>query len=64
MPEEPKDEETEETPQGLRVPIPKRGDFFRNLAKVAKSRKKDSPDVARSTTNPDAAQDHPAEHGD
>ena len=44
MPEEPKDKETEEpttyTPRGLRVPVPKRADFFRNLAKVAKPRKR------------------------
>jgi hypothetical protein len=41
MPEKPKDQEpTTYTPKGLRVPVPKRGDFFRNLAKVAKPRKK------------------------
>jgi hypothetical protein len=43
MPKEPKDKETEEpttyTPKGLRVPVPRRADFFRNLAKVAKPRK-------------------------
>ena len=27
---------TEETPKGLQVPIPKRGEFFANLKKVAK----------------------------
>ena len=26
-------------PEGLRVPVPKRSDFFRNLGKVAKSRR-------------------------
>ncbi len=44
MPDDPSNEQAEEpttyTPKGLRVPVPKRGDFFRNLAKVAKPRKK------------------------
>lgn len=44
MPEEPRDREIEEPttyiPKGLRVPVPKRGDFFHNLAKVAKPRRK------------------------
>ena len=31
--------QTEHTPKGLEVPVPKRGDFFANLKKVAKVRK-------------------------
>jgi hypothetical protein len=30
---------TERTPKGLEVPIPKRGEFFANLKKVAKADK-------------------------
>ena len=34
---------TERTPRGLEVPIPKRGEFFEKLKKIAKPRpKKDS----------------------
>ncbi len=37
MPEEPKDErETEQTPKGLTVPVPKRDEFFRSLKQAAK----------------------------
>ena len=37
MPDEPKDEQqTEQTPKGLTVPVPKRHDFFGNLKKIAK----------------------------
>ncbi|HEY5273336.1 MAG TPA: hypothetical protein VIJ34_08895 [Acidimicrobiales bacterium] len=42
MPEEPKDEPTQETEQGATIPIPTHGDFFRDLGKVAKPRKKPS----------------------
>ena len=35
MPRKPK---TEQTPKGLTVPIPKRGEYFANLKKVAKVR--------------------------
>jgi hypothetical protein len=31
-----KDQETEQTPKGLTVPVPKRNEFFSNLKKVAK----------------------------
>ena len=34
---------TEKTPKGLDVPIPKRGEFFANLKKVAKVRKPSAP---------------------
>jgi hypothetical protein len=34
MAEEPR--KTEKTPKGLTVPIPKRGEFFANLRKIAK----------------------------
>ena len=37
MPEDHKDkQETEQTPKGLTVPVPKRRDFFANLKKAAK----------------------------
>jgi hypothetical protein len=36
MPDKPKDQqETEQTPKGLTVPVPKRDEFFGNLKKVA-----------------------------
>jgi hypothetical protein len=36
MPDEPKDQQqTEQTPKGLTVPVPKRDEFFGNLRKVA-----------------------------
>jgi hypothetical protein len=34
MPDQPQ-EQTEQTPKGLTVPVPKREDFFANLKKVA-----------------------------
>ena len=34
----------EKTPKGLTVPIPKRGEFFANLKKIAKVRKPPAPD--------------------
>jgi hypothetical protein len=38
MPDKPKDQqETEQTPKGLTVPVPKRNEFFGNLKKIAKS---------------------------
>jgi hypothetical protein len=36
MPENEKDQQTEQTPKGLTVPVPKRNEFFGNLKKVAK----------------------------
>ena len=33
-------EPTERTPKGLEVPIPKRGEFFENLKKIAKPKPK------------------------
>jgi hypothetical protein len=45
MPKTPKPSEpTERTPQGLTVPIPKRGEFFANLKKVAKIRTPSAPE--------------------
>jgi hypothetical protein len=35
MPDKPQDQETEQTPKGLTVPVPKRDEFFGNLKKVA-----------------------------
>ena len=35
MPEDEKDEQTEQTPKGLTVPVPKRNEFFGNLKKAA-----------------------------
>jgi hypothetical protein len=40
--------ETEKTPKGAEVPVPKRGEFFANLKKVAKVRKGSGP--ARGST--------------
>ena len=37
-----KRERTERTPKGLEVPIPKRGEFFDNLKKIAKPKPKGS----------------------
>jgi hypothetical protein len=57
MPKGKKDQEpTTYTPKGLRVPVPKRGDFFRNLARVAKPRKK--PDDSTSRSPEDERQEH------
>lgn len=36
-----KREPTERTPKGLEVPIPKRGEFFDNLKKIVKPKRKD-----------------------
>ncbi len=33
---------TERTPKGLEVPVPKRGEFFQNLKKIAKPKSKRS----------------------
>jgi hypothetical protein len=33
---------TERTPKGLEVPVPKRGEFFGNLKKIAKAAKPNS----------------------
>lgn len=38
-----KKEPTERTPKGLEVPVPKRGEFFANLKKVAGIGKKSPP---------------------
>jgi len=38
-----KQEQTEKTPKGLTVPIPKRDDFLGNLKKVAKPGKRSGP---------------------
>jgi len=35
-------EPTERTPKGLEVPVPKRGEFFDNLKKIAKPKPKPS----------------------
>jgi hypothetical protein len=40
MPNEP-NEETQYTPKGEEIPIPDRQDVFRDLEKVAKSRRRD-----------------------
>jgi hypothetical protein len=36
MPGKQKDQETEQTPKGLTVPVPKRNEFFANLKKTAR----------------------------
>ena len=46
MPEDQKDKrETEQTPKGLTVPIPKCGTFFENLRRVAKPDAPAKPDA-------------------
>jgi len=43
MPDDKQDEgPTQETPQGYKIPVPTREEFFRDLEKVAKPRKKPS----------------------
>ena len=37
-----KPQPTEQTPKGFEVPVPKRGEFFDNLKKIAKPRPKRS----------------------
>ena len=37
---------TQETPKGEEIPVPKRGEFMKNLRKVAKKPKKSPPDDA------------------
>jgi hypothetical protein len=39
-----KKEPTQETPQGQEIPVPKRGDVLRDLAKIAKANKPASDD--------------------
>jgi hypothetical protein len=41
--DKPVPEPTEKTPKGLEVPVPKRGEFFANLKKVAKAGKRSTP---------------------
>jgi hypothetical protein len=44
MPEQEKDEpESERTPKGLKVPVPRRDEFFANLKKAAKPDKPSAP---------------------
>jgi hypothetical protein len=38
-----KKDATEKTPKGYEVPVPKRGEFFANLKKVAKVGKRSAP---------------------
>jgi hypothetical protein len=40
MPEDKKDQQTEQTPKGLTVPVPKREDFFANLKRIAEDDEK------------------------
>jgi hypothetical protein len=48
MPDEPKNQQTEQTRKGLTVPIPKRREFFANLKKIAQPKGKDSTTPRRS----------------
>jgi hypothetical protein len=49
MPEKPQEpDQTEQTRKGLKVPIPKRGEFFANLKKIAQPKGKDSTTSSRS----------------
>jgi hypothetical protein len=48
MPEDEKDgEQTEQTPKGLTVPVPKRDEFFGNLGKAAKPETEATPAPAK-----------------
>ncbi len=48
MPDRPKDQpQTEQTPKGLTVPVPKRDEFFGNLKKVAEPDKPPGDDDRR-----------------
>jgi hypothetical protein len=48
MPEDQKDQQqTEQTPKGLTVPVPKREDFFANLKKAAEPDKGSAPDGSK-----------------
>jgi len=47
MPRKPKKQPTERTRTGYEVPIPKRGEFFSNLKKVAKPEKGNGSGSAR-----------------
>ena len=50
MPDEPQEQtQTEQTPKGLTVPVPKRNEFFGNLKKVAEP---DKPVEADEDTEP------------
>jgi hypothetical protein len=40
MADEPTDPKTQQTNQGLEIPVPKKDDVFRDLTKAAKPRKK------------------------
>lgn len=46
MEQDKEDQETQETPQGHTIPVPKREDVFRDLEKVAKPRRDESDDDA------------------
>jgi len=43
MPDDP-DEPTQRTEKGAEIPVPKRGDVFRDLEKVARPKPENSPD--------------------
>lgn len=43
MPKDEKDQQAEQTPKGLTVPVPRRETFFDNLKKVAKPDKGSTP---------------------
>ena len=43
MPEDEKDQQTEQTPTGFKVPVPKRNEFFGNLKKAAKPDRRSEP---------------------
>ncbi|MDQ6853704.1 MAG: hypothetical protein M3046_08425 [Actinomycetota bacterium] len=48
------DEPKQTTPKGAEIPIPKRGDFFKNLRKAAKP-KKDSGDSGPEEKEPEGS---------
>lgn len=44
-PKKPRKPKTQTTPQGAEIPVPKRGEFFRDLKKVTNARRKPNPDA-------------------
>jgi len=51
MPKDEKDQPTEKTPTGYKVPVPKRNDFFGNLKRAARPEPPHRP-PARAAPNP------------
>jgi hypothetical protein len=50
-----RDEPKQRTKEGAEIPIPKRGDFFKNLEKVAKPKRDDSDDGGSEEEEPEGS---------